>query len=186
MGEGVLADVFPALRTLSEPEAGGVGGRARFGGGDGNGGVSSLLFLALGVAGRETALAKLDRLLRFTAVRDMEADRGRGLYLLPSPRKMSLVGFGGDLALAKGTSSATSITGLRAIFAEFGLPLVVAGDTGVYPVFSPVTSVVSSADGTGETGYVVFSVTFFQLALLDADEEALVASGAGFKSGIWI
>ena len=30
------------------------------------------------------------------------------------------------------------------------------------------------------------SVTFFQLALLDADDDVLVARGAGLKSGIWI
>lgn len=37
-----------------------------------------------------------------------------------------------------------------------------------------------------ETGLKVFSVTFFQLALLDADEDARVAREAGLKSGIWI
>lgn len=130
VGDGVFTEVFAALRTLSEPDAGGVGGSARFGGGDGRGGVSSLLLPTSGVAGRET-VTKLDRLLRLMAVRDIEADRGLGLYFVPSPRRISLVGFGGDFALAKGTSSATNITGLNAIFAELGLPLVVAGDTGV-------------------------------------------------------
>jgi len=186
VGEGVFADVFAALRTRSEPEAGGVGGSARFGGGEGKGGVvSSLLFLPSGVAGLET-VTKLDRLLRFTAVREIEADRGRGLYFVPSPRRISRAGFGGDFAFDKGTSSATSITGLSVIFGESGLPFVVAGDTGVYPVFSLRTSTLSSADGTGETGCVVFSVTCFQLAVLEADDEARVAKGAGFKSGIWI
>jgi hypothetical protein len=41
---------------------------------------------------------------------------------------MSFVGFGVDLALGKGTSSATSITGLKVMFAEFGLPLDAVGE----------------------------------------------------------
>lgn len=173
--------------TTSEPDAGGVGGRARLGGGEGRGGVLSFLLLGFevsGVLGRE-GVAMLPLLLRFAAVREIEAERGLGAYLLPSPRRMSLVGFGVDLALGKGTSSATSITGLRAMFAEFGLPLDAVGEFGEYPVL-PASADFSSCDGTVETGLSVVSVTFFQLALLDADEEVRVASGAGLKSGIWI
>jgi len=118
------------LRILSEPEAGGVGGRARLGGGEGRGGVVSLLFRASGVAGREM-VRMLERLLRFMATRDIEADRGRGLYFVPSPRSMSRAGLDGVFVLVRGTSSATSMTGLRAMFAEFGLPFVVAGEKGV-------------------------------------------------------
>jgi hypothetical protein len=115
----------------SDPEAGGVGGRARFGGGDGKGGVVSFFGLDLvasGVLGRDVVVA-LPLLLRFRAVRDIDAERGLGAYLLPSPRRISLVGFGVDLALGKGTCSATSITGLRAT-PELGLPLEDVGDLG--------------------------------------------------------
>ena len=127
----------------------------------------------------------LPLLLRFAAVREIEADRGLGAYLLPSPRKMSLVGFGVDLALGRGTSSATNITGLRAMFAEFGLPLDAVAEVGEYPVL-PSSPDFSSCEGTVDTGLSVVSVTFFQLALLEADDEVRVASGAGLKSGMWI
>jgi hypothetical protein len=129
VGEGRLEFGFCFLMT-SEPDTGGVGGRARFGGGEGRGGVVSFLLLDLeisGVLGREM-VAMLPLLRRFAAVRDIETDRGRGAYLLPSPRNMSFVGFGVDLALGKGTSSATSITGLKVMFAEFGLPLDAVGE----------------------------------------------------------
>lgn len=181
VGEGRLEVGFCFL-TTSEPEAGGVGGRARFGGGEGRGGVVSFFALDLersGVLGREVMLPLLRRL---AAVRDMDADRGRGAYLLPSPRRMSLVGFGVDLALGRGTSSATSITGLRAMFAEFGLLFEAVGE---YPVL-PSSPDFSSREGTVETGLRAFSVIFLQLALLEADEDVRVASGAGLKSGIWI
>jgi len=184
VGDGCLEVDFCFL-TTSEPEAGGVGGRARFGGGEGRGGVLSFLpvdFEVSGVLGREgVAMPPLLRL--FAAAREIEADRGLGAYLLPSPRKMSLVGFGVDLALGRGTSSATSITGLRAIFAEFGLPLDVVGEFGEYPVL-PSSPDFSSCEGTVDTGLSVVSVTFFQLALLEAEEDVRVASGAGLKSGI--
>jgi hypothetical protein len=186
VGDGRLEVGFCFL-TTSEPEAGGVGGRARLGGGEGRGGVLSFFaldFEVSGVLGRE-GVAMLPLLRRFAAVRDIEADRGLGAYLLPSPRRMSLVGFGVDLALGSGTSSATSITGLRAIVAEFGLPLDVVGEFGEYPIF-PSSPNFSSWDGTVDTGLSVVSVSFFQLALLEADEEVRVVSGAGLKSGIWI
>jgi hypothetical protein len=157
------------------------------GGGEGSGGVVSFFALAFevsGVLGRE-GVAMLPLLRRFAAMREIEADRGLGAYLLPSPRKMSLVGFGVDLAFGRGTSSATSITGLSAIFAEFRLPFDVVGEFGEYPVL-PSSPDFSSCEGTVETGLSVVSVTFFQLALLEADEEVRVASGAGLKSGIWI
>jgi hypothetical protein len=134
-----------------------------------------------GVFGREM-VAMLPLLRRFAAVRDIDADRGRGAYLLPSPRRVSLVGFGVDRALGKGTSSATSITGLSAMVAELGLPLVPVGE---YPVL-PSSMDFSSCDGTVDTGLRVVSVTFFQLALLEADDDVRVASGAGLKAGIWI
>lgn len=129
VGERRLEDGLYFL-TTSEPDAGGVGGSARLGGGDGRGGVISFFPLGLqvsGVLGRETE-ATLPLLRRFNAVRDIDAERGRGAYLLPSPRRISLVGFGVDRAFGKGTSSATSITGLRAMFSEFGLPLEIVGD----------------------------------------------------------
>lgn len=116
----------------SEPEAGGVGGRARLGGGDGRGGVVSfpgLDLVASGVLGRDVVVA-LPLLRRFSAVRDIDAERGLGAYLLPSPRRISLVGFGVDLALGRGTCSATSITGLRATPNELGLSLEDVGDFG--------------------------------------------------------
>lgn len=184
VGEGRLDDGFCFFMT-SDPEAGGVGGRARLGGGEGRGGVSSFFALDLefsGVFGREI-VAILPLLRRFAAVRDIDADRGLGAYLLPSPRKMSFVGFGVDLGLDRGTSSATSMTGLSAMFAEFGLPLEVVGEFGVYPVL-PSSPDFSSCEGTVDTGLRVVSVIFFQLALLEADEEVRVASGAGLKSGI--
>lgn len=184
VGEGRFEVGF-CFFTTSEPEAGGVGGRARFGGGEGRGGVVSFFaraFEVSGVLGRE-GVAMLPLLLRLAAVRDIEADRGLGAYLLPSPRKMSLVGFGVDLALGRGTSSATSIAGLRAMFAELGLPLDVVGEFGEYPVL-PSSTDFSSCEGTVETGLSVVSVTFFQLALLEADDDVRVASGAGLKSGI--
>lgn len=59
------------------------------------------------------------------------------------------------------------------------------GETGEYPVFSP-PPLKHSCDGTGETGVRVDSVTFFQLAVLDADDDARVTSGAGRRSGIMI
>lgn len=43
-----------------------------------------------------------------------------------------------------------------------------------------------AADGTAEIGVRVSSVTFFQLRLLEADDEARAASGAGLRLGIWI
>jgi hypothetical protein len=130
VGEGRL-DVGLCFLITSDPEAGGVGGRARLGGGDGKGGVVSFLGIVLvasGVLGRDVVVA-LPLLLRFSAVRDMDAERGLGAYLLPSPRRINLVGFGVDLALGKGTCSATSITGLRAT-PELGLPLEDVGDFG--------------------------------------------------------
>jgi hypothetical protein len=130
VGEGRL-DVGLCLLMTSDPEAGGVGGRARLGGGDGNGGVVSFFTLGLvasGVLGRDIVVT-LPLLRRSSAVRDSDADRGLGAYLLPSPRRISLVGFGVDLALGKGTCSATSITGLRAT-PELGLPLEDVGDLG--------------------------------------------------------
>jgi hypothetical protein len=183
VGEGRLEVGFCFLMT-SEPDTGGVGGRARFGGGEGRGGVVSFLLLDLEVSGvlRREMVAMLPLLRRFAAVRDIDADRGRGAYLLPSPRRISLVGFGVDLALGKGTSSATSITGLNVIFAELGLSFEAVGE---YPVL-PSSTTFSSCEGTVDTGLRVFSVTFFQLALLEADEDVRVASGAGLKSGIWI
>lgn len=117
----------------SEPEAGGVGGSARLGGGEGRGGVLSFLPLGLlfsGVLGREVP-EMLPRLRLFA--RGIDAERGLGAYLLPSPRSMSLVGFGVDLVFGKGTSSATSITGLRAILAEFRLLLEGVGELRLYP-----------------------------------------------------
>lgn len=141
-------------------------------------------FEVSGVLGWE-GVAMLPLLRRFGAVREIEADRGLGAYLLPSPRRMSLVGFGVDLALGKGTSSATSVTGLRAMTAEFGLPLDTGGEFGEYPVL-PSEPDFSSCEGTVETGLSVFSVIFFQLASLEAEEDVLVAKGAGLKSGIWI
>lgn len=167
----------------SEPDAGGVGGSARFGGGEGKGGASSFSLHGLvtsGVLGRDT-VAILPRLRRFA--RGIEAERGLGAYLLPSPRRMSLVGLGVDLAFGRGTSSATSITGLRVMLAEFGLLLEAVGELGEYPVF-PSSLDFSSCDGTVETGFRGFSVTFLQLPLLDAEEDALVASGTGLISGI--
>ena len=130
VGEGRL-DVGLCFLITSDPEAGGVGGRARLGGGDGKGGVVSFFGLDLvasGVLGRDVVVV-LPLLLRFSAVRDIDAERGLGAYLLPSPRRISLVGFGVDLALGRGTCSATSITGLRAT-PELGLPLEDAGDLG--------------------------------------------------------
>jgi hypothetical protein len=41
-----------------------------------------------------------------------------------------------------------------------------------------------SSDGTADTGVRVDSVIFFQLTLLDAEDDALVVSGAGLRSGI--
>lgn len=73
----------------------------------------------------------LPRLLRLMAVREIEAERGLGAYLVPSPRRMSLGGLGVDLALGRGTSSATNITGLRAMIAELELPLLTDGEMGV-------------------------------------------------------
>lgn len=131
VGEGRLDVGFCFLMT-SDPEAGGVGGRARLGGGDGRGGVVSFLTLALeasGVLGRDV-LAALPLLRRFNAVRDIDAERGLGAYLLPSPRRINLVGFGVDLALGTVTSSATSITGLRGAPVELGLPSEDVGDFG--------------------------------------------------------
>lgn len=117
--------------VASVPEMGGVGGKARLGGGEGRGGVSSFFaggLLVSGELGRE--LPMLLRLLRLMAVREIEAERGRGAYLVPSPRRMSLGGLGVFLALGGGTSSATSITGLRAMIAELGLPLLTDGEVG--------------------------------------------------------
>lgn len=93
------------------------------------------------------------------------------------------MGFGVDLAFGRGTSSATSITGLRAMLVEFGLLLEGVGELGLYPAL-PSSEDFSSCEGTVETGLRVFSVTFFQLALLDAEDDALVANGAGLTSGI--
>jgi hypothetical protein len=69
------------------------------------------------------------------------------------------------------------------MFAKFGLPFDVVGEFGEYPVL-PSSSDFSSCEGTVETGLSVVSVTFFQLASLEADEEVRVTNGAGLKSGI--
>lgn len=186
VGDG-RSEVCLCLLITSEPETGGVGGRARFGGGDGRGGVVSFFALGLeasGVLGRDVVPA-LPLLRRFKAARDIDAERGLGTYLLPSPRSISRVGLGVDRAFGRGTSSATNITGLRATPSELGLPLEEVGDFGEYPVF-PSRLDFSSCEGTVETGLSVSSVIFFQLALLDADDDVLVASGADLKSGTWI
>lgn len=164
-----------------------MGGRARLGGGDGKGGVVSFFALDLetsGVLGRDVVVT-LPLLRRFITVQDIDAERGLGAYLLPSPRRINLVGFGVDLDLGTATSSATSITGLRAMPVGIGLPLEDVGDLGEYPVLpSPLDF--SSCEGTVDIGLSVPCVTFFQLALLDAEDDVRVASGAGLKSGICI
>jgi hypothetical protein len=124
----LLLELGFTRNIFSEPEAGGVGGSARFGGGEGSGGVSSLRLLLFGVEGLDM-LAILER--RFKAARDNDADRGRGAYLVPSPRRINRAGFTGVLTFGTGTSSATSITGERHILAQFGLSLEDIGETGV-------------------------------------------------------
>ena len=126
----VLFELGLLRSTFSDPEAGGVGGSARCGGGDGGGGVSPLHLPLFGVAGLDI-LAMLDRLRRFMAVRDIEAERGLGAYLVPSPRRMSRAGFVGDFTFGTGTSSATSIIGERQILTELGLSFDVVGEIGV-------------------------------------------------------
>lgn len=161
-----------ALLALSDPEAGGVGGRALVGGGEGRGGAlsSSLSCRGLLDRGEEWMLFWLLPLLftlrRRTAAREYEADRGRGAYVLPSLR-MSLVGFGEGLVFGIGTSSATSMTGLKHMpESDVRFSAVCAvGDMGVY-VDGSSASV--ACDGTGETGVCVDCVTFFQLATLEA------------------
>lgn len=98
----------------------------------------------------------------------------------------SRAGFGDGLTGGIDTSSAISITGLRASLASaIALALDAVGEMGVYPVFSPHVVGVPS-DGTADTGVRVVSVTFFQLALLDASDGARVVRGAGLRSGICI
>lgn len=120
------------------------------------------------------------------ADRGMDADLGRGVYDFPS-LTMIFAGFDGALAFSTGISSATSMTGLSAIgVPALALSLGVIGDTGVYPVVSPVVTGETSG-GTSMACVCVDSVTFLQLELLDAEEEARVASGAGRRfPGIWI
>ena len=75
VGDGRL-DVGLCFLITSDPEAGGVGGRARLGGGDGSGGVVSFFTLGLeasGVLGRDVVVT-LPLLRRFNAVRDIDAE----------------------------------------------------------------------------------------------------------------
>lgn len=111
----VVRAVVRTLFVFSEPEAGGVGGRARLGGGEGSRGVVSLFLVPSGLDG----LDGVSKPERRSAARGMEADLGRGTAArLPlRSRRMSLAGFGVGLALGAGTSSATSITGLSAMAA---------------------------------------------------------------------
>lgn len=104
------------LLLLSEPDAGGVGGRARLGGGDGSRGASSCSCCRYGVSAVVGVFAPCPLLL-FIALRGIDADLGRGVYV-----GRGVYGFtitfapcGGDLAFGTGISCATSITGLRAI-----------------------------------------------------------------------
>lgn len=187
-----LALLF-ALPAPSEPEAGGGGGRALVGGGEGSGGAfsSSPSYLGLFDLGDEWILFWLLPLLFAlrlrTAARGYDAERGRGAYVLPSLR-MSLVGLGDGLVFGTGTSSATSMTGLRHI-PKSGVRLsavCAVGDMGVYDVGSSASV---AWDGTGEIGLWVDCVTFFQLATLDA-LAWLAAEGArsgfGRRSGMVI
>lgn len=176
----------PVLRPgFSDPDAGGVGGKARFGGGEGSGGMPSFCRPVAGVAGRDGVRAggasAPARLRLFMALRGMDADLGRGTYDLPS-FTTTLASFGVDFVLGTGVSSATSITGLSAMHIV-SLTLEVVGDIGVYPVLVSWLRGLS-CDSTGDTGVLADWVLFFQLAVLDAEEEVLVTSGAGF-SGIW-
>lgn len=167
--------------VFSEPDAGGVGGRARFGGGEGSGGVSSSMvaFSPLGLLGLEGVCAPW-RLRRF-----IDAERGRGAYDLPPSLTMSLDGFEGDLVLVMGICSATSITGLSETLTA-PLALEVAGETGEYSAVQP-RLVLASRDDTGETGTRVLCVTFLKLASLEREDDAARgARGAGRSAGIWI
>jgi len=82
----LLPSVTLALLAFSDPDAGGVGGSALFGGGEGSGGVSSLrTCIAAGLRDRagvwvpEVCDPEVPpvRLLRLVAFRDIEAERGR-------------------------------------------------------------------------------------------------------------
>lgn len=129
--------LFPAL---SEPDAGGVGGKARFGGGDGNGGGSSFIGAGAGLLGREGVLDPPTRLRLFMADRGIEADRGRGVYVFPS-LTITFAGLCERSIFGIGTSSATSINGLKLIIdPAFALALDVAGEIGVWAVLSTLAT----------------------------------------------
>ena len=73
-GDGIL-DLF---LIFSDPDAGGVGGNARFGGGDGSGGV---WLSSCGISGVKTLEGSviLVRLRRIDDGLGIEAERGRGV-----------------------------------------------------------------------------------------------------------
>lgn len=124
-----------ALTAFSDPDAGGVGGRALFGGGEGSGGEGSGGVSSFrGSGGGVGCLAGVRApflLLRFNADREYDADLGRGLYGLPSFTTMA-AGLGVNLAFGTGISSATSITGLSVMSASaIPLALDVVGEMGV-------------------------------------------------------
>lgn len=186
---GVGGRSFPSsawLRFLpfvgfSEPEAGGVGGSLRCGGGEGKGGASSSCGSGAGLLALVDACDRL-KLFLFIAFRGSDADLGRGVYDFPS-LTTNLAGFCWLFAFGTGISSATNMTGLSTILASFAaLPLEAVGEMGAYPV--ALIGVVS--DGTAETGVRVNSVIFFQPVLLDAVDEDLVFKGAGRRSGMEI
>lgn len=119
------------------------------------------------------------------AERGMDADLGLGLYTLPSFTTM-LAGLGVGFVFGTGICSATSMTGDNAMLSSAAvLPLEVVGEIGVYPVFSPAVVGVRS-DGPADVGSRVDSVTFRQLAPLEAVDVGRGSNGAGRIAGIWI
>ena len=160
---------------VSSTGSGGGGGRARTGGEEGNGGapVSRASFSGVfGLVGVRTVW----RLRLCAKLRGSDADRGLGAYALLS----FIAGFGAfgvDFVFAKGISSATSITELSAM-----LPSDTAGEIGEGSGFSALPA--TSLEGTAAGKLCGNSVTFLQLALLEAMEDGRAAGSAQSSFGI--
>lgn len=109
----------------------------------------------------------------------IDADRGRGAYDLLS-FVIGFEDFGVGFGFTAGTSSATSMTEVSVICSAL-LALDSVGETGSGPTaFIALTVSVQGAVDVDECGY---SVTFFQLVLLEAVDEARFAGCAYWTSG---